>query len=500
MKQTQPRTKRPTVLIFLPDIFSARNFLFTPLWDKMIATPHISFVLVSGIPAHGVYVMEQRVPNIRWEPLGRFFYQRVTSSDFQGQSFSLLLRQLLHLFFSKLSERMQLELHARLIFRFNHVKGFRTHLLKQGFPDITLRKKYGEPGYLGWPYPESKTLFALLSYLHQKIPWFVPGWLVSLFQTYCPDLVVIAFPQSLPGFMISHTARRFGIPVTAYINSWDQPTTKGPLPPDIQRFMVWNRQMQHELIDFHGVPVDLISIVGGTHLDLYHQQDLVLSREEFFRSIEVDPARRILVYGTYPTRMGTDEPAVARHIAEQVAGGTYAESVTLVIRPHPFDNQWMTRFGMLNDLPHVQIQRSSDFGLYQGSQVAKHATSDLKFLLNLMKHADVVLTGPGTLALDAIAFDTPVINIGFDGDRQLPYHHSIQSCYEFNHYANLIGARGTRLVKSYAEMDAAIRAYLHDPTLDAAGRERIRQEQLEPFDGKAGERVVRTILQALENR
>ncbi|NJN66449.1 MAG: UDP-N-acetyl glucosamine 2-epimerase [Chloroflexaceae bacterium] len=495
----RPEQKRPTVLIFLPDIFSARNFLFTPLWDKMIATPHISFVLASGIPAHGEYVMEQRVPNIRWEPLGRFFYQRVTSSNLQGQSFSLLLRQLTSLLFSELSERIQQEIHARLIFRFNHIKGFRTHLLKQKFPGITLRKKYGEPGYLGWPYPESKTLFALLSYLHQKIPWFVPGWLVSLFQTYCPDLVVIAFPQSLSGFMISHTARRFGIPVTAYINSWDQPTTKGLLPRDIRRFMVWNYQMKQELIDFHEVPSDRIHVVGGAHLDLYHQKDLIVSREEFFHSIGVDPARRLLVYGTYPTRLGTDEPAVARHIAEQVAGGAYPEPVTLVIRPHPLDNQWMTRFGMLNDFPHVQVQRSSDFGLHQQPQAMKHATSDLKLLLNLMKHADVVLTGPGTLALDAIAFDTPVINIGFDGDRQLVYHHSIQSCYEFNHYANLIRAGGTRLVKSYAEMDAAIRAYLHDPTLDTAGRDRIRREQLEPFDGKAGERVVHTILQALES-
>jgi hypothetical protein len=258
--------------------------------------------------------------------------------------------------------------------------------------------------------------------------------------------------------------------------------------------MVWNQQMRQELIDFHDVQADRISVVGGAHLDLYHQDNLLLPRGVFLHSLGVDPVRKLIVYGTNTARHGPDEPAVARHVAERVAANAYEYPTALLIRPHPKDRRWQMRFGRLDNLPNVQVRRSSDFGAHQEHNGIQQAITDLQLLVNLMKHADVVLNGPGTLALDAIAFDTPVINVGCDGDRQLPYAQSLLFRYDFDHYAKVIKAGGTRLVKSYEELDETINAYLREPALDAAGRERVRQEQLAPFDGRVGERIVTTIL------
>ena len=487
--------RHPTVLIFLLDIFSARNFLFTLLWDHLVAAKDVDFVMVSSIPAHGEHVAAQGAPNVRWEPLG--VRLRPLLSSFLHNPSPTSLLQIGQKLVERLIGGIQYEIHVRLIYRFNHLKEFKTHRLKLNLPRNERRKLFGELGYLGWPLPDSEAIYDWLYRLYNAPWWPVPKWLFSLFESYQPDLTLIAFPQTVGGFMVNRVAQRTGTPVIAYINSWDQPTTKGPLPPDIVHFMVWNQQMRQELIDFHGIPANRISAVGGAHLDLYHKDGLLLSRDAFLRSLGIDPVQRLIVYGTYVERLGPDEPAVAQHAAERVAANAYAEPATLLIRPHPKDRDWRARFGALDGLPNVQVRRSSNFGADQEPGAVQRAIADLKHLVNLMKHADVVLNGPGTLALDAIAFDTSVISVGFDGDRQLSYEHSILFRYDFDHYAKIIKTGGTRLVGSYQELDAVIDAYLQNPTLDSAGRERIRQEQLAPFDGHAGERIVAEILRML---
>jgi hypothetical protein len=343
-----------------------------------------------------------------------------------------------------------------------------------------------------WPFPDSRALFYALYRCYSMPGWPAPSWLTRLFATYQPAMVLIAYPQTAGGFLINRAAQRHGVPVLAYINSWDQPTTKGPLPPGIQHFIVWNRQIAHELQAHHGIPHHAISIVGAVHSDLYRQEHLRQSRESFLQTLGIPPERAVIVYGTSVTRLGRDEPAVARHVAERVAADGYARPATLLIRPHPNDHAWQTRFGVLDTLPHVQVLRSSKFGADNAPDAVQRGTADLLHFVNLMQHADVVLSGPSTLALDAAAFDTPVINVGFDGDRDLPYDDltSIRYRYDYDHYARVLATRGTRLVESYAALDEAINAYLETPTLDAEGRERMRQEQLAPFDGRASERLV----------
>jgi hypothetical protein len=54
----------------------------------------------------------------------------------------------------------------------------------------------------------------------------------------------------------------------------------------------------------------------------------------------------------------------------------------------------------------------------------------------------------------------------------------------------------SRLACDPEECIRLINRYLDDPTLDADGRERAREEDCGPLDGKAGERIA-TVLQSL---
>jgi len=476
----------PTVFIALLDLFSGRNFLFTPLWDQMVAASDIDFVLLSHSRAHAETIAAQGIPHIHWEPLigtGKEPILRQLRRHPSPRLFPELARRAA----GWVNRSLQPEIEARLIYRFNHMNGFRTHRLKRHLPLEERYKMSGELKYLGWPLPGNQAIYNGLYRLLSSPTWRDGEVIGSLFHRYHPDLVVIAYPQKLDGFQINRAARRAGIPVVAYINSWDQPTTKGPLPPNLAHAIVWNQQMADEIVKYHSIPAEQVSAVGAAHMDLYLQEGLLLPRDEFIHSLGLDPARRLIVYGTYAKRLGMDEPEVARHLAEHVAADAYSEPASLLIRPHPHDLEWQERFGVLDGLANVRVKMSSNFGFYQQQNTAD---ADLRMLINLMNHADIVINGPGTLTLDAIAFDTPVVNVGFDGDRPLPYERSILFRYDFDHYAPIIQAHGSRLVKSYDELEEAVNAYLDDPALDADGRERIRRVMLAPFDGQAARRTM----------
>ncbi len=484
-------------MIFLLDIFSVRNFLFTPLWEQLTQTTEVDFVMVTQSKAHGEYIAGQGCEHIQWEYLrfGTYAWDALKKL-IKKPSFDNL-RLVIRRVYLRVVQAVRFAIHIRLIYRFNHLNDFQTQKLKRHLPARERFRKYGEFRSLGWPFPNSQRIYDWLYRLFTAKGWPVLDRLDEIFDAHRPDLAVITYPQTIQAHWISLAARQHAVPMTTYINSWDQPTTKGPLSPDVQSVMVWNQNMRREMIAYHHFQPEQVHVVGAAHLDLYHRPGLLVDRETFLRGLGIDPAHRLVVYGTYNTRLGPDEPEIARHLAEKFAAQSYGFPATLLIRPHPKDKLWEERFGKLEAYDNVIVGRSSNFSTDLDKGSTDQATGDLRQLVNLMKHSDLVLNGPSTLSLDAIAFDTPVIHVGFDGDRQLPYEKSILFRYDYTHYAMIMAPHGTRLVKSYAELDEAVAAYLETPSLDAAGRGQIRQEQLTPFDGRSGERIVSRLLEEL---
>lgn len=188
----------------------------------------------------------------------------------------------------------------------------------------------------------------------------------------------------------------------------------------------------------------------------------------------------MLLFAANSSRLGAHEPSIIAHVSRQIDTDTvYGYPCSLIIRPHPRDSEWQTRFSQLHNPPQV-VALPAEKGR-------------LDFLTNLLAHASITLASSGSIALDSVALDTPVINIGFDGDLEADYYNSALRFCETDHYANVIKSGGVRLVKSYQELDEAIMAYLKDPALNSNGRQRLRNEQLEPFDGHASERIFNLI-------
>ena len=101
-----------------------------------------------------------------------------------------------------------------------------------------------------------------------------------------------------------------------------------------------------------------------------------------------------------------------------------------------------------------------------------------------------------TISIEACIFDTPVVNINFDGADE-PYVRSARRYYSFTHYVNITNRGAVRVATSPGEMVAMVARYLADPTLDAAGRRQVVADQCQFTDGRSAERVIQCVLDEL---
>src|SRR5205823_6984915 len=107
-----------------------------------------------------------------------------------------------------------------------------------------------------------------------------------------------------------------------------------------------------------------------------------------------------------------------------------------------------------------------------------------RHLADTMRHSDVAVNVASTITIEACVFDTPVVNIAFDGDDQPPYEQSARRYYKFTHYTNITRHDAVRVSWTPAELVENIRCYLADPSLDADGRRRVVAEQVQFVDGR----------------
>jgi len=101
------------------------------------------------------------------------------------------------------------------------------------------------------------------------------------------------------------------------------------------------------------------------------------------------------------------------------------------------------------------------------------------------------------MAIDAAVLDKPVVAVAFGAPGKRTRSKFFDDIFERSHYRKLVDTAGLRLVESTEELAEAVRSYLADPTIDAPGRSRLREELCFQLDGQAGARAASVVLREL---
>lgn len=319
----------------------------------------------------------------------------------------------------------------------------------------------------------------------------------SLFDKHAPDLLVV----SSPGLILSEvpllrTAVRRRVRAMAIDPSWDNFTNKLLPVRRVDRLLVWNDLMREQAVEFHGYRAEMIRLCGAPQFDGYYRGAPQSSREEFFRRIGADPRRKLIALTTTPRELYPYHTDVVRQISRAIESGAMATPSQLLVRLHPRDDEEAYR--EVRALPHVIVEKPFRPTVKVADGLAVDVMPEhQRHLAETMQHSDVAVNVASTITIEACVFDTPVVNIAFDGDDQPPFERSARRYYKFTHYTNITRHNAVRVSWTPAELVENIARYLGDPSLDADGRRRVVAEQVQFLDGRSGERVARAVTDEL---
>lgn len=451
---------RKTMFIVLDAGTAIRNILRTDIFTALREEPGLRLVIFSPI-ADPEFKKEFEGPNVVVEPLpywkmnGRVKLLRSLRKDIWAELFHLA--------------------------RFNEKRTRKTRSLASLVKALFLRNA------------DAAKIKRVVHRLERWEDTCTPSLGDVYFEKYRPDLV---FYTSLYArdLCLEVGAHQRGIKSAAFILSWDNPTTKGPFPVRPDRAILWNEILRDELMKYHEFRADQLCVAGVPQFDIYAHRENYLSREEFFRKWKLDPARKLITYTTGTPGTAPHDDQIVEMLYRKMVSGAFRQPAQLMVRLHPKD--LYESYRRLENQPNLILQMP---GRRAKTNDAWNPTrEDMYGLAELMCYSDVVVNIASTITIDAAAFDTPIINIAFDGFQELPYDQSVRRYYEYEHYKRVVNTGGFKISYGIDELVTHIQQYLDDPKLDAAGRARIREEQCWQLDGRAGRRIAEFLLRYLE--
>jgi CDP-Glycerol:Poly(glycerophosphate) glycerophosphotransferase len=322
----------------------------------------------------------------------------------------------------------------------------------------------------------------MLRWHYSTLRW-VPSTLLEPMRSEC-RAVVFSNVQTEPVMPFLLAARRLRLPTVGYVASWDHTVGKGVISPHLDRYIVQNDIMRDDLVRYHGIAADRIVATGWPQTDMYTR---TRSREDFdalLRGYGLDPGRDlVVVMGNTPTNTPYESSFVERIVRWWDDEG-HRTRFSLLFRPHPRDREWETRFAAALGRDDVAVQ------------VPTYA--DLEVLATLLQHAGCVVANAGTILLDSVVNDRPVVCVLYDEGAPPGESWAAKNAMG-EHYRQLMESGAFYRAADFDEVAVGIERALADPGELADERRRVAREVVGEVDGLAGARVVEAIVAVTEN-
>ncbi len=312
----------------------------------------------------------------------------------------------------------------------------------------------------------------------------------DLFNRYQPDLVFSTDVQNEFDARIIRESKSRNVLAVGMVRSWDNLAAKGLIRIVLDKLIVQNEFAKKSAVDLHGIPEEIIEIVGIPHYDLYLTGQR-MERKEFFAKIGADPKKKLVIFA----------PTGDRYIKNNSVDRDILEILDKNLPP---DCQILVRFPPTDTVSGLDVRKnegriifdrpSTRFKTLKNTELSK---VDDAHLADTLYWSDLVVSGPSTICVDAAFFDKPVILAGFDGYESRSYLQSVRRYFDYDHFQPILKSGGVKFAENPEELLKFANDYLDNPELDSAGRLRIVNEQCWRGGGQATERLANVLLSIL---
>jgi len=319
----------------------------------------------------------------------------------------------------------------------------------------------------------------------------IPHEARELYRKWQPDLVFA--PTMIPRLEVAlmKLARRDGKLTVGMAKSFDNLTSKAYLRIHPDRLIVPNLTGVEEAVLLYDFPRVRVAATGICQYDAYVREDIIESREDFFKNLGLDPKRRTILYAPAGDWMNPDDKETLALILSWIDNGTLPNT-QILLRLHP---SYESATEDMAGHPHLVIERPGQHYGTLGSY--EFGDEDVSHLASTLKHVDIVVNTASSLMVEGAIFDTPVISTAVDADESKPYWRSLRRYYDREHCVPVVQSKGMLIPTSASELLDAIHAYLADPHLHHDGRAKAVQTVCYKMDGQSCARTARVVIALL---
>lgn len=326
----------------------------------------------------------------------------------------------------------------------------------------------------------------------------------ELFRKYKPQLLLVtSLGNSLSDQFIMREARKHGTRVVSIILSWDNTTTKGMAGAFADKVIAWTPTMKEELVLYHDLPQQRITVGGAAHYDAYFNGGLASDRSKLLETYGFLHDRRLIFLClTTPTQFPWN-PHLVEVLAKAVTNDQLGHPCQLLVRPHPiyfkiengrrpFQDEYEKLIELKKHYRFLQVDPPTILSQEMSFDMPKE---EMKKLGSILKHADVLICWFSSMMIEASIFNVPTINMALFEKNDIPIHVSVSH----NHIRRILDTGGVRTVYSEEDLLNTINLYLDRPGTDQLGRQRIVDNETGHNRGCAGKAIGREILKYLDS-
>ncbi len=316
-----------------------------------------------------------------------------------------------------------------------------------------------------------------------------------LFLKYRPDAVFCAsiYSRGLD-FILIKAAKRFGVPSVSMPKSWD---TVGRLffaaPSDV--FILNNEHMREDLVKDQLIPRKNIYVSGFPQFDIYAKKKDYLTKEQFCDATGLSSAKPIVLYASEGAWTHWDD----LYLDELIEKHQILTRYNLVLRPH-FSDMHLKRYDRFRKYKDIYIDDEHMRMSYMFGDKWDPTVENMEWLAQVISASDVVITFVSTFALDAMAFNKPIINIYYDvpATRKMSVPMiPMKELYNCVHYNAVMEENSVALAKNGSDTLAWIDRYVKDPNFHAGERKKTVEKLCYKVDGRSSERIANVLLKIL---
>lgn len=320
------------------------------------------------------------------------------------------------------------------------------------------------------------------------------GVFEKLLKELSPDALFSVTPFLIDEEPLLRVARQNRLPLFTSILSFDNLTTKDPLPVPFDLYCVWNKHNADEILKFYpSASKEKIVITGPPQFDFYWKRDLFLSRDEWLEGTHISSGRKILLFGAGPDWIAPNEPHWLSQILNAIDSGEISGSPIVLFRKHPLDTY--ERWGNLLKSRNIFIDKS--WNARDGAADNLFSLEDAKLFIATLRYTDCHISAASTLSIDGSIFDKPQACPAYDDHFLRSYDYISRQTYYREHYLPITLSGALSVAHSRKQLVNAINQAISDPAMLSLARQKMVDEICTYTDGRSTQRVVQAVARQL---